>query len=381
MKRRKIYIVLMALITVSFLSSQKPLNQHIAPIQTEPIKIDQSVKYNPGHYWMIYKKQRANPQYLRSVCRELDTTPALKGIQVKFTWRELENDQGNYNWSGIDSLLTLMTDHKSQLVILLELKSFHTTNSKYLVPDYLLTNSSYEGGIQPYTAYGSKDQKGDVIKIWNQNVFDRFDALLKQLGDRYNSNPNFEGIGFSESTFQCYPAGSKCVDEKVFFERLMDLNRALKSHFPNSLTYQFVNYPRKYLELQASQLTSMGSGWAGPDVFPTDAGLNGRGKAYWWYGQLSGKIPLLPSVQTEDYLWTTHNKKADPGHKPTITELFEFARDSLKANYIFWERVFVGGESYFKPVLEKLSEPEQKNSPAGGLNAACPSAYKNCNTK
>ena len=388
MKQIKIYGALLTFIIISFFSCQKPGNNNSGqepgkdpdqeqPKPEEPGGTLTGVKYNPGHYWMIYKRQRANPDYLRGVRADFVNAKAIKGIQVKFTWRELENQMGDYNWTGIDSLLNLVKEYGKQLVILLELKSFHTTETKYLVPDYALNNPDFGGGIQPYTAYGGTDKKGDVIKIWNQNVFNRFDSLLKKLGKRYNHEPRFEGIGLSESTFQCYPAGTNCVSDATFFQELMKLNRRLKAYFPNSLTYQFVNYPRSQLAFQAGELKDMGSGWAGPDVFPTDEGLINPGQAYSYYRQLSGIIPLLPSVQSEDYTWTRHDLSNDPccGHVPTIEELHIYARDSLNANYIFWERAFMDGVNYFARVLERLNEPAQRDAPAGGLDAACPSSY------
>ena len=386
MKQKEIPVILLVLVMVSFFACKKPDYQNNNQDKTQPRAAITGIKYNPGHYWMIYKNRRSDTKYLNDVLRELDENPALKGIQVKFQWRELEERMGIYKFEVIDALLASLTSHHKQLVILIELKSFHSSDPETLVPDYVRTNPVYEGGLQKYMAYPEKDDegnfiippepKGHVIKIWNPYVFKRFCALLERLGRRYNDKANFEGIGLSESTFYCWPDWLNKINGDPFFDKLMMINQNLKEYFPNSLTYQFVNYPQNQLRKQATALQRMASGWAGPDVFPTDGGLNGEGKAYWWYEQLSGKIPLLPSVQTEDYLWTTHNKKKDPGHKPTITELFEFARDDLKANYIFWERAYKDGVNYYAQVLTKLNEPAIRKASAGGLNADCPDTYK-----
>lgn len=326
------------------------------------------IKFTPGHYFMIYKSNKYNPSYWKGVSGDLESTTALKGIEVKFNWRELEPTQGKYNFTGIDFLLNKLKPTSKKLILLFELKTFNLGPAH--VPDYILQNAIYDGGVQAYTQFGSTTKFGDVIKIWNANVMNRFEALLAAMGSKYDQNILFEGLGYSESTFQCL--GTNCPTDEIFSQKLMALNAKTRAKFPHSLVYQFVNYPPSILAYQATQLKSTGSGWAGPDVFPTDSGLTAPGRAYSYYANLSGIVPLLPSVQSEDYTWTSH---LGPGHKPTINELLIFARDNLLANYIVWERAIMDGHSYFAEVLAMLKLPAQANAPAGGLKTACPSTY------
>ncbi|PSJ18866.1 glycoside hydrolase, partial [Nitrosomonas supralitoralis] len=93
--------------------------------------------------------------------------------------------------------------------------------------------------------------------------------------------------------------------------------------------------------------------------------------AYRYFSQLSGVIPIAPTVEKVNYLNTRGDKK---GHVPTVQELLVFARDDLKANYIFWQRV----PPYVDKVLEVMSWRRQKSSPSGGLRSACPKAYPSC---
>ena len=50
-----------------------------------------------------------------------------------------------------------------------------------------------------------------------------------------------------------------------------------------------------------------------------------------------------------------------------------FARDTLKANYLFWTR----DPKYYSRVLQKLKTLDSSD-PAGGLDSNCPKAYSSC---
>jgi hypothetical protein len=76
-------------------------------------------------------------------------------------------------------------------------------------------------------------------------------------------------------------------------------------------------------------------------------------------------------VEKVNYLNTRGDKK---GHVPTVQELLVFARDELKSNYIFWQRI----PKYVDDVLEVMNYNNQKSTPSGGLRAACPKNYPSC---
>ena len=116
-----------------------------------------------------------------------------------------------------------------------------------------------------------------------------------------------------------------------------------------------------------------GVGLGGPDIFAEDPGLV-RG-VYPYYPTLAGTIPLAPSVQHENYYTRRHR---GPPDAPSVEELYRFARDKLKANYLFWTRRLVPPEKPYARVLEMLDSPAFPKDPAGGLNTACPIVYRAC---
>jgi hypothetical protein len=64
----------------------------------------------------------------------------------------------------------------------------------------------------------------------------------------------------------------------------------------------------------------------------------------------------------------------DGGEYRSFGELFAFARDRLRANYIFWTRA----PNYYPKVLEFMSGLPAADGPARGLNPTCPKVYASC---
>jgi hypothetical protein len=353
--------------------------QRVAP---EPAASQEShagpVKWHPGHYYMLVGNGKSEPDYMKQVYAELQATPALLGLQVRYSWRELEPVKGNYDFTSVDKLLAELAAQKKRLVILLQIKSFDADPAYSPVPEYA-KGAAYSGGIFAFSNVNKTVIRGYGTKLWNQNIYDRMVALVEKLGQRYNSNPYFEGIGFSESAFgQPYPKNSILLADSVkFYDNVIGLNRQLRTSFPNTMTYQFTNYPRNVLEKFVSNFKELGIALGGPDIFLTDKGLQTTAPPkgiYHYYPELSGIVPLAPSIQHQNFRNTQHDGK---GYQPTLPQLLSFARDTLKANYLFWTR----DQDFYPQVLELLNASAQRDKPAGGLDPNCPSAYSSCNTE
>lgn len=314
-----------------------------------------------------------NPKHLTQIYKELKETPALRGVQIRYEWAELESAEGVYNFTSIDQRLAELTAQKKRLIVLLQIKSFDPKTA--LVPNYLKAEI-YDGGVFPFGNYRGNAIRGYNIKLWNPQVHDRFVALVSALGKRFNSHPYFEGIGLTETSMgQPITELSKSEIDN-FYNNLLSINQQLREHFPNTMTFQFTNYPRPILESFIGKLKTMGTALGGPDVFLDDPGLlsnerNSPKGVYHYYPELSGIVPLTPSVMQANHANTKHDKTSKA---PAVAELLEFARDKLKANYIFWTRA----PGHYPKILKILNEPNQTNNPAGGLDPTCPKAYSSC---
>ncbi len=331
------------------------------------------VKWHPGHYYAPMTFMRANPAIMAQVYAELKATPAFRGLHMRFSWPDLEPEEGRYDFSGIEQILAELAPSNKHLVILLELKSFSPKNLP--VPNYMRTEA-YEGGAFPFSTFGQSAPRGYNLKLWNSGVRDRLVALLTELGKRFNGHANFEGIGLPETALGQPIELLSSRDTEKFYDNLLDVQRHMRLAFPNTLTYQFVNYPREMLDGFIDHMRAIGTGLGGPDIFLDDPGLNfdhpNKPKGvYSYYPHMSGLIPLTPSVMQANYDNTRHDGK---GRVPTIAELLSFGRDRLRANYLFWTRA----PGHFQQVLEQMRHIPLQGNPSGGLDAACPKAYQGC---
>lgn len=357
---------------------------------TNPTTNSNFVKWHPGHYYTL---TAINPSYLKTVLGEMAANPILRGIQVRYSWNDLETSEGVYNFKAIEDLLAQLKSNKIQLVLLIHFKSFNSTNIG--VPDYIAQESKYEGGIFPYNHGKDKDGNptplaGYTAKLWNPYVRDRYIALFDALGKKFNSHPNLEGIGVTETSIGQPMINITSAQESLLFSNMIKVHQAMRAQFPNTMTYQFVNYPRSVLRSFIEGLKNTGTSLGGPDIFLTDPGLTMQGNpntsdgVYSYYPKLSGIVPLTPSIQHQDYA-TTNPNNPSLGYQPSLTELYEFGKNNLKANYLFWTRNtdILPGQTQpnYQRVLNFLkTQSDITNDPtkAGGLKSECPSAYAGC---
>lgn len=372
-KQMQITMVIASLFIISIVLVPWKKAYAVADTTALTLPVTTSVKWHPGHYYMLMGNKN-NPKYMAQVYSELKETPALRGVLIRYNWEELEPAKGVYNFTSIDQRLAELSARKKRLVILLQTKSFNPNNAN--VPDYLKTEI-YEGGVFAFKRHGTNIVKGHNIKLWNPLVHDRLVELVRALGKRFNSHPYFEGIGLPETAMGKPLVALSSNEIDKFYNNLLSINEQMRKHFPNTMTFQFTNYPRAILKSFTGKLKEMGVALGGPDTFPHDPDLNfkensySQGGIYSYYPKLSGIVPLTPSVMQSNYQSTRSDGR---GYKPTVSELLTFARDKLKANYIFWTR----DENNYLEVLKLLNLPDQKSDPAGGLNASCPRAYSSC---
>ncbi|MEE4608954.1 MAG: hypothetical protein V2L15_08700, partial [Desulfobacteraceae bacterium] len=286
-----------------------------------------------------------------------------------------EKREGVYDFSQIENDLARLASRDKRLVILLQTKSFKTGVAA--APGYLRA-AQYDGGefainIGQKDAGTSKAQTGANIKLWNPHVRNRLAALMRAMGEHFNSHPHLEAVALTETAMGQPVAPISGDLQKHYFDNLLEIHREMRRVFPNTVTLQFVNYPRSILKDFIGGLAEAGVGLGGPDIFPEDPGLV-RG-VYPYYPKLAGTIPLAPSVQHENYYTRRHR---GPPDAPSVEELYRFGRDRLKANYLFWTRRLVPPEKPYARVLEMLDSPAFPDDPAGGLNAACPMVYPAC---
>lgn len=331
------------------------------------------VKWHPGHYIMLVNPGKNSSWYMDNIYNELETYDAIRGIAIRFNWKELETAKGVYNFSSIDKQLAGVAARNKRLIILLEMKSFSPT---IIVPDYLLT-ATYEGGVFAHARNGVL--KGYNIKLWNTQVRDRLAALISALGKHLNSHPHFEGLGLQETAMGQPLKPLTTTQTNTYYNNLLSVNKRMRGSFPNTMTFQLMNYPRPILDSFIGGLKEMGATLGATDIFMQERGLlfpptkYSPGGLYTYFPQLAGVIPQLAQVEGSNYENTKHD---GTGYQPTIPELLNFGRDKLKVNYILWTRT----PGYYDDVLLMLNQQAQKSTPSGGLASTCPASIASCTT-
>lgn len=343
---------------------------------TAQVPPSDAVKWHPGHYYSMIGEGKYKPAYREKVYNELKQTPALRGVVVRYAWGELETAKNVYDFSNISNLLTELAAQNKRLIILLELKASTPGTDEVIVPNYLKT-AAYEGGSYPFTNDNLAPAKGHGIRLWNLAVHDRMNSLVRALGKRFNSHPYFEGIGFTETSMSEPLVPLPDVKLDIYFKNLLNINKQMRAYFPNTMTFQFANWPRPVVKSYVDTFKVEGIALGCPDVFIEDAGLWFPGSryspqgVYRYYQQLSGTIPLVIQVEKANYENTRWDNQ---GYQPTVNELLKVARDELNVNYIFWLRI----PEYYPKVLEMLNGKAQKITLSGGLKSACPTVYPSC---
>jgi hypothetical protein len=273
-------------------------------------------------------------------------TPGVKGFMKRYQWKELEPTQGNYNFSEIQADLTWCAANGMQLIVMVEDKTF---NGPTPAPPYL-------------AKYAMPNLLGGYTMIrWNSIVVTRFNALVKALGTKFDSNKAFEGIATQETAPSVSGTALKAngyTPEKYRDAYISVLTSAAAS-MPTSRVFWFMNFipgNNDYIGSVATAVAPKGVLMGGPDVAPDNTALQTR--TYPFYDKFYGKMPLFGQIEGMCY----EHLHETSGYRTkywTMTELYNFAKTELHANYMFWVRLPVpdpaDSNDYFDavPVIAK----------------------------
>ena len=290
-------------------------------------------KYNPGHYVAF------------EIGAQLDTfrhlnEPAIRGLNVRYFWATLEPEENRYDFSEVRRDLDIAAKHGKQFVVFINDKSFGKGGNP--LPEYM-------------RPYGLANLTGGVsAKKWDPRVVEREIALARALGAEFDSHPNFEGIAWQESAPSI--SGDRLDAEgytpEIFRDSLIQLLKGSSEALPRSWVFWYQNFlPRNngYLRDIAEAVLPWRVALCGPDILPyrTDLLIN-----YKLYDDFMGRMKLANSAQPDSYRHHKDDKKNSDkgpyqnGLKPihadgyvTMQQIFEYGRDRLHLNYMFWTYV------------------------------------------
>jgi hypothetical protein len=280
-----------------------------------------SRKFRPGHYTALLRSQDSHSVMADSM------KSGVVGFMKRYSWRSLEPSLGSFDFSEIDADLAWAAAYGMKLVVMIEDKTFVRENP---VPDYM-------------EQYALRNRDGGfTIARWQPYVVERMNALTKALGSRFDSNRALEGLIITEETApgldDVVLDANGYTPEKYRDAYISMLNSAADS-LPTSRIFWYMNFfPRNqaYIGAIANAVAPKGIVMGGPDVLPDDAAL--KNLTYPFYDQMFGKMPLFGQVEGQCYYARHANKGYSTKYwKPD--ELFQFAKNELHVNYMFWVRI------------------------------------------
>jgi uncharacterized protein YijF (DUF1287 family) len=271
-----------------------------------------------------------------------------EGAQLKYTWRELEPEQGRYDFTAIRTDLAFLQSRGKKLFIQLQDVSFYPTIVN--TPAYIKAARQYDNG-QP---------AGWVAPRWDPATSRRFHLLLQALGKEFDGR--IEGITLAETSIDFGENGEFAppgVTNEKYRDAILANMAALKRAFPRSVAMQYANFMpgewlpgtnRHYLESVYQRARELGVAVGNPDLLPGRKGQMNHG--YKLMHAWTSEAPVGVAVQEGNYQFAK------------VPELWKFANEYLRADYIFW---FAEEPYYKRDVLPFLSGAAGFSPPASPL--------------
>jgi hypothetical protein len=275
-------------------------------------------KFHGGHYVSIGRAETANGF-------SAALTKGITGVQMRYRWADLEPEPDHYQFAAIARDLEAAKAAGVQLVVLIEDKSFteEVPTPAYLNEKYTVRNHN----------------RGFSALRWDPYVVDRLEKLVAALGAQFDCSPNFEGVGFQETSPSLDDSSldaSGYTPEK-YRDALIGLLRSATASVPRSRVFWYMNFlPRnqRYVGDIASAVIGTGVVMGGPDILPDNRALQKR--AYPYYDEFRGRLKLFNSMQHNSYRHR-HGGNESGGSYWSLEDLFQFARNKLHVDYLFWD--------------------------------------------
>lgn len=265
------------------------------------------------------------------------------GVQIAYSWRQLEPQKDSYDFSIIDEDLNILKKCGKKLFIQFQDVSFSMKYNN--APNYLLEDTIYHGGANKQ--YRFKDYREDeydnlgwVTRRWDIEVQKRLYKLFNKLGEKFDGiiegiNTEETAVTFGDSPL-LHPDG---FSFKNYADALIANLGMLKKAFPKSTVMVYANFmPGGFLPYQDSSYLKLiynfawenNIGVGGPDLLPYKP--EQMANSYQFIRKSYKKVESGVAVQdgTYEYINPHTNEKI------TAKEIYQFGEDYLHLTYIFW---------------------------------------------
>ena len=266
----------------------------------------------------------------------------FEGVQIAYSWKQLENEKDKYDFSIIKQDLSLIQKFGKKLFIQIQDVSFSMRWNH--TPGYLLKDTTYHGGANKQYKFRNNDETdssglGWVTRRWDTSVQKRLHKLYMALGKEFDGL--IEGINTEETsvTFGSGPLHPPGFTPQKYKDAIIENLAALKKAFPKSTVIVYANFmPGGYIPGEDTTLLKAvyefswanGIGVGGPDLLPYKHGQ--MTNSYGFIRNSYKKVATGVAVQDGTYTYI------NPETNKTITaeDIYEFAKNYLYLTYIFW---------------------------------------------
>jgi hypothetical protein len=345
-------------------------------------------KWNPGHY--LLPTRQWSTQDIEAALAEPGNH--LEGIQIYCAWRALEPRKDVYDFSCVQRRVELAATHGKHVFLSVGERTFRDTD-EFPVPEYLLTDPEYHGGVEP------KVHGGYQARLWDPAVVERINRLMTELGATFDDNVAFEGINFEESVLGIDETTADGYSRQALVDGMLSIIGATVAAFPRSTVLQYMNWgPPEILDL-VHELHPAGAGMGGPDLVPDQGRFDYKPRipAYDHYPTHAGLMPLGTAVQTPNLVrpeWFFEYCPGNPNSPEcrqdkagnyvkrkgdfTLGSFWEMALDTLRLNYVFWAGVGVHATSWEQNRYRYLWADilGEINARQGQIRDACPENHR-----
>ncbi|MBN1674019.1 MAG: fibronectin type III domain-containing protein [Kiritimatiellae bacterium] len=262
-----------------------------------------AVKWHPGHYVM-------------GVDSRIYTNAHFVGVKQRYHWGELEQARGVYDFGPIVEDLRTLERHGKYLVLDVSWQACNVwARNRLCAPQYI-----WDGG-----GVVAPSSDGCAAAIWRTWVGDRYRALLKALGERFDGETHVAGLVLGEET----TLGMESDANRSNFPAALKANlSAAVAAFPNTWVV------RKGTGLFGDQ--SLVDNFI-EYAYRNRGGIAATDLKTWKLMPLQKRNPQYAGLM----VLTVDNQRPSTSPSSTVEEAYDWAivcPTGLCANVVFWSR-------------------------------------------
>jgi hypothetical protein len=306
-----------------------------------------------------------------TVFQDLAKEPLLLGLRQRYYWAELEPERGKYDFSLIDAHLKRLKGMNKRLVLTVADRSWSGRDPSQVIPAYLLKEPGAGGGYYAKLDKAGAPTWGVVARLWEPVVMDRLLALYAELGRRYDSHPNVEGVVVAETSpgFNSKPEG---YTKAIWAAALNRQIKQVREDWPSTNVFMYTNSLVGFLQDMIELCYQNKVGIGGPDVLPPPhEGILGdrilMGIEPGAKRDYRGKTPIGYEVQSPELCGK------EGCHSPE--KLLDYSVDTLKATHVFWVRFGTTKDTATEKYSWQYGILPAIRANKGRINSSCPENF------